>query len=72
MWRGLDHCGRGHAINPLAMHEFESRWIAFSLYGEVRFDIGDRVCEVVKEPYLGIYFTRYQAGMFCDAALGPR
>lgn len=34
VWRELDHYGRRHVINPLAVHEFKSRWIAFSLYWE--------------------------------------
>lgn len=55
MWRGLDHCGRRYVINPLALHGFKSRWIAFSWYWEVRLDIGDRVCDVVKERKLGFY-----------------
>lgn len=61
MWRGLDHYGRRHVINPLAVHEFKSRWIAFSWY---RLDIG---CDVVKERKL----NRDLAGIFCDT-LGPR
>lgn len=30
MWRGHDHYGRKHVIKPMAVHEFKSKWIAFS------------------------------------------